>query len=303
MNLIQIPDSYKYIGVFLTMRCNLKCSFCLNHLSNRREPNKKKFNELSGKEWIRSLNRIVSRPEVPVTFSGGEPYLHPDFIEIIKGLKPDLNIDILTNLHWGKKGIDRFIEEIDPARINRNLPYPAIRVSYHPEQMGDGEDLVINAKRLQNAGFSIGIYSVQYPSPSQLESITQMQFLCRSEGIDFRVKDFTGKYEGVDDFGRPFSITYGNYSKYPGSVFQPTTQSCLCRTSELLIGPNGDVYKCHRDLYNGEFPIGNIKNPAFKVNYKFRECGKYGNCHPCDVKVKTNHKQEVGHTSVEIKRL
>ena len=37
------------------------------------------------------------------------------------------------------------------------------------------------------------------------------------------------------------------------------------------------------------------------VKNEFRKCEKYGQCHPCDVKLKTNYKQELGHTSVEIK--
>jgi len=41
----------------------------------------------------------------------------------------------------------------------------------------------------------------------------------------------------------------------------------------------------------------------FQIENKFRECSKYGQCHPCDVKVKTNFKQELGHTSVEIKNI
>lgn len=298
---IELPEGYKYIGVFITMRCNLNCSFCLNSLEKNKEFNRLKFREISGEKWINALNRIKSRSETPITLSGGEPFLHPDFIYIINNLKPELSIDILTNLHWGEQGIKKFIQEIDSKKINRNSPYPSIRVSYHPEQMEDGETLLKNAKLLKDAGFNIGIYSVQFPSPKQLQAITQMQFKCASEGILFRIKDFTGKYEGIDDKGNPFSILYGDYSKYPECISLDELKSCLCKNSDLLIGPNGNVYKCHRDLYLEEFPIGNLLDDNFQIENKFRECFKYGECHPCDVKVKTNYKQELGHTSAEIK--
>jgi len=245
------------------------------------------------------LNRIESRPEVPITFGGGEPLIHKDFTYIINNLKPELNIDILTNLTY-KKGIEKLLEDVNPDRIKRNSPYASIRVSYHPEQMSDGRELVKNVKKLKDAGFSIGIWSVLYPSPEDLAAINQMQFICRDSGIDFRLKDFTGKYEGKDDNENSFSITYGNYSKYSDSVFQEKTKNCLCKTTELLIGPDGGAYRCHRDLYAEQFSIGKINNPDFQVKDIFRPCGKYGQCHPCDVKVKTNYKQEIGHTSVEI---
>jgi radical SAM protein with 4Fe4S-binding SPASM domain len=228
---------------------------------------------------------------VPITFSGGEPFMHKNFIYILNNLKKDINIDILTNMSFDERKINEFISEINPERIKRNSPYASIRVSYHPEQM-NAEKLVNNVKKVKDAGFSIGIWSVLYPSPEQLSAINQMQFRCKDEGIEFRLKEYTGKYKGE---------LYGNYSKYPGSAFSKELKDCLCKTSELLIGPNGNVYKCHRDLFAEENPIGNIKTPEFRLEDKFRECGSYGNCHPCDVKVKTNYKQQLGHTSVEIK--
>jgi len=301
MRSIIIPENYKYIAVFLTMRCNLNCSFCLNSIDKSRDFNRLKFKEIGGQEWVNSLNRIQTRPDIPITFCGGEPFLHKDFLHILTYLKPELSIDILTNLNWGESNIQKFVREIDPERIKRNAPYPPIRVSYHPEQMGDGESLIKNVKLLQEAGFSIGIESVMYPHPSQIEAIEQMAIKCRNNGISFRPKSFTGVYEGRDDIGRSFSILHGNYSKYPGCTLNSELKSCLCKTSEFILGPDGNVYRCHRDLFSEEFPIGNISDPNFELQDAFRQCNKYGQCHPCDVKVKTNSKQELGHTSVEIK--
>ena len=129
--------------------------------------------------------------------------------------------------------------------------------------MGNGKKLVENVKKLQDTGFSIGIWSVLHPSQEQLSAINQMQFRCRDAGIDFRLKEFTGKYKGK---------LYGDYSKYPNSVFQKKTRSCLCKTSELLIAPNGSIYKCHRDLFNEEFLIGNILDRDFQIKDQYRKC-------------------------------
>lgn len=288
---IKIPENYKYAAVFLTMRCNLRCSYCINNLEKSKDFNRNKFMELSGKEWIDALNKIYSRDDVPITLSGGEPSLHKDFIYIINNLKPELKIDILTNLEWSDSFIERFIKEVNPERLKRNSKYASIRVSYHPEQM-DAKKLVEKAKRMQDAGFSIGIWGVLYPSADHLSAINQMQFICQEAGIDFRLKEYVGEYK---------EELYGDYSRYNNSVLQEVTKSCLCKTSELLIGSDGNVYRCHRDLYSEENPIGNITNPDFQIIEDFIPCNKYGHCNPCDVKVKTNYKQQLGHTSVEIK--
>jgi len=287
---IIIPDSYNYIAAFLTMRCNLSCSFCLNAFDKNFD--RQGFGECSGSEWVKGLNRFESRPEIPITLCGGEPFLHRDFTYIIQNLTPERPIDILTNLQWGEKEIKRFIEQVDTKRLRRNSPYASIRVSYHPEQMGNGEKLVRHAKQLQDAGFSIGIWSVLYPSQQQLSAINQMQFRCRDAEIDFRLKEFTGEFKGE---------LYGDYSKYPKSIFSEKIKKCECKTSELLIAPDTRVYRCHRDLFAEQCAIGSLLENNFQIEDKFRKCQMYGQCHPCDVKVKTNYSQQLGHTSVEIK--
>ena len=75
---------------------------------------------------------------------------------------------------------------------------------------------------------------------------------------------------------------------------------CRCRTSDVIIGPDGGVYRCHHDLYKDFQPIGHILDPEFIIEDRFRECSSFGDCNPCDVKVKTNRFQIHGHTSVEI---
>src|SRR3972149_913381 len=128
---IVIPRRYNYIGVFLTFGCNLKCSFCINNFEGK--PKMQEKRHLSGREWAAALNRLKSRDDLPVSLQGGEPLLHPAFAEICNGLRPDLHIDVLTNLYHEK--FVKTFEQISPERIKREAPYASIRVSYHPEQM------------------------------------------------------------------------------------------------------------------------------------------------------------------------
>ncbi len=82
-------------------------------------------------------------------------------------------------------------------------------------------------------------------------------------------------------------------------------KSCECRTTEIIVDPAGYVYKCHSDLYNGRSPFANILDNNFNENEidKFRPCSSYGDCNPCDVKVKTNRFQIFGHTTVEMRNI
>jgi len=296
MEPIKLPKEYKYIAIFPSFRCSLNCSYCINDLEDSFNRN---VQEISGEDWVLGLNKIDS--DIPLSFSGGEPGCHKDFIYILKNLKQELNINILTNLHWKSGLLEQFISEVDPLKIRGSLKYPPIRASYHPEQMGTGVKLLERVLKLKIAGFNVGIEVVNYPSKMQSEAIEQMGIECRNKDISFRVKSFAGVWKGVDDLGNNFHFIYGNYSKYPDSVFQRETKSCLCKTSELIIGPNAQVYRCHHDLYAQENSIGNLLNPNFQIQDDFRSCDKYGNCNPCDVKSKSNSGQQLGHTSVQIK--
>jgi hypothetical protein len=150
------------------------------------------------------------------------------------------------------------------------------------------ELLVKKVLRLQSAGYSIGIWGVLHPE--QEGAVLRAQELCRAQGIDFRTKEFLGEHSGS---------LHGSFN-YPGACERKGSKTVRCRTSELLIGPGGEVYRCHNDLYEGRAAIGHILDPEFIIDDSYRTCEMFGQCNPCDVKLKTDRFQQFGHTSVEI---
>jgi hypothetical protein len=275
-----LPEGYNYIALFLTLACNLHCSYCINRFGKLTPGSRL----LSGEEWIQGINRIVSCPDLPVTLQGGEPSLHPDFLSIVKGIRPDLRIDLLTNLELDA---ERFMTEVAPERMQRHAPYASIRVSYHPETMKI-EALAAKVLSFIGAGYSIGIWGVLHPLWEP--EILRAKEYCLRLGIDFRTKEFLGEYNGA---------MHGVFS-YPDACSRREEKEVLCRTTELIIGPEGDVFRCHGDLYEGRKPVGHILDPAFAIEPGFSSCNSFGYCNPCDVKLKTNRFQSYGHTSVEI---
>jgi hypothetical protein len=266
--------------VFLTLSCNLACSYCINHLVGLKKGRKL----LRAEEWAKGLARITSDKKIPLSLQGGEPTIHPGFYEIIEKIPDHIDMDLLTNIQFDPK---EFATRIPLTKFNREAPYAAIRVSYHPETM-NFEETKDKVKQLMGYGFRVGLYGVMHPSQS--EEILRAKAICEREGIDFRTKEFLGVHEGK---------LHGTYA-YPGAVFSEKIQSCLCKTSELLIDPFGDIFRCHHDLYNRINPVGNLLDPDFEIKDEYRPCAYFGKCNPCDVKVKTNYLQQYGHTSVDI---
>jgi MoaA/NifB/PqqE/SkfB family radical SAM enzyme len=275
---------YNYIAVFLTFACNLKCSYCINaHSSINR---KRKL--LSGDDWITHLSRIVTRPDLPITFGGGEPTLHPDFYYIVNELyKKNVPMDLLTNCQFD---VSEFMENVSPNIFKRDAPYASIRVSYHPETM-DMYKLIDKVHILSQNNYHIGIWAVNHPKWQ--EEINRCWALCNTLRIDFRLKEFLGEYEGK---------LYGTY-KYPDACNSDKIKTVECKTSELIVGPNGDVHVCHASLYKQWVAIGNITDLNFSIKDEYHSCFCYGACNPCDIKLKFDRFQREGHCSVSIKEI
>lgn len=288
---IKPKEQHNYTAFFLTLACNLKCPYCINLHDGGARHNKAGRTHLGADEWIKAANRLVLRQGLPLTLQGGEPTLHKGFYRIVNEVKHEIKMDLMTNMMFD---VDEFIRNVPVWRFTREAPYAAIRVSHHPGQ-NNIDDLIRKTVELQEAGFRIGLYGILQPDGEMREYILETQEKCLELGIDFRTKEFLGEWKGE---------LYGTF-KYEGAVCGDKLQACECRTTELLVDPAGQVYRCHSDLYEGRSPMAHILDADFTEEAldKFRPCSFYGNCNPCDVKVKTDRFQVFGHTSCEIRNL
>lgn len=282
LSVVRVPPEVNYVEAYLTFRCPLSCPYCINAYDGSFMKDR---GELDGWQWLRGLRRLSMNSDLPITLGGGEPTTHDHFYDIVCGLR-DYRVDVLTNLSCGS------VEFIDncprkPFVVDGNDAYKAIRVSYHCHSPISPEDLVGYADDIQKAGYSIGIFAISHPDA--IVDNCSMAELCRKRGIYFFVKDYLGEYNGQ---------MMGCY-KWPEAV-SGCSKKCMCRTNELLIGPDGSIFRCHRDLYANEGSIGNLLDDDLKLEWKHRPCDKFGQCNPCDVKLKTNRFMVAGSSSVDI---
>lgn len=280
MKKIIIPQEYNYIGAFLTFVCNLRCSYCINNENNITPKSKM----LSVDQWVKGLNNISTRPDLPITLQGGEPTLYPGFYDVVNGIDKDINIDILTN---GQFDVDEFMKRIPPERMKRESKYASIRFSYHMETM-PLTTLVTKVQVMKAAGYSVGVWIVDHPRDSRL--IHAAANMLVGDGIDCRLKEFLGVYKGK---------RYGTY-RYPEAI-DGKWKACLCKPSEMLIDPSGAIHRCHYELYSNAKPYAHLLDKTAGLLNAFKECKTCGMCNSCDIKLKTDRFQEDGHCSVEVR--
>lgn len=278
---IKLPPEINYVELYYTFNCNLNCSYCINSYS-KLQRGRKILDNRTLTTWLNNIDF----GDVSLTIGGGEPTVRRDFYELLDLLESHIKIDLLTNLQFDEK---EFIKRVSPIKFYSNSSQPAyksLRVSYHPFNMNPHE-LIKKTVYLQDAGFNIGVFGINHPL-NMIANI-EMAEIARKAQVYFFIKDFLGEYENV---------LFGFY-KYPEGL-NKKQKTCLCRTKELLISFDGEIYKCHRDLYAAEHAIGNIQND-YQPEYIFRTCGVFGECNPCDIKLKVNRFLQMGSCSVEIK--
>lgn len=283
--MIALPESFNYIGIFLTYRCPYRCSYCINTFHSARAQRDMKRTECNADQWV-TFFRQLDTHGVPITLQGGEPGVHPEFTDIVERTLAFHQVDILTNLAFD---LDAFIARIDPEKMNREAPYAPIRVSYHPEQFSL-ETIVARVKKMQSAGFRVGLYGVMHPAQEQLVLDAQKQ--CLDEGIDFRVKPFLGMYQGK---------LYGEYA-FPDGC-SGVQKTCECAPTELLVGPDGLIYRCHYFCYTKAENRGHISDQDLTLSDAYRFCDQFGHCNPCDLKIKNNRFQQFGHIAAHIRNI
>jgi len=344
---LALPESLNYVAVFLTMGCNLNCSYCINDPVQDGSRNIKfplkvlgKRKEMTPGEWALALNRIPFRDDLPLTLQGGEPTLYKGIGHILSATPH--YYDILTNFALKPAAFFAAIDgRID--KLQRDAPYPSIRVSYHKDEMdrtwGDGfSELVQRCEGLAAFGLSV--------SPIKAESDVGIYMVAHPDNVAPHVSAYSGRvpFERKEFLGVHDGKLYGTY-KYPHSIDlvssgeHNSTLECECRTSELLIDPLGFVWGCHYYLYeswvscgmdakfaqlqakNFRFdpalfvgkpflPLGHMLDPAFTGEEltQFHFCNHYGRCVGCDTKTKNNRFQSLddmgqAHTSVEIRNI
>lgn len=260
---LNLPDSLNYIGLFLTLECNLNCSYCINdpEQSGRRNvlfpiESKSLRKALTPEQWVLALGRIPFRQDLPITLQGGEPMLYwgGKGLGLIMSETPHY-FDLLTNFALKPEVFARNLLG-QQAKLKRDAPYPSIRVSYHADEMNrtwDGRgfgELVDRCAALREHGFrvspvkaesDVGIYMVAHPE----NRVTPEMEAIYSNRVPFETKEFLGVHDDV---------LYGNYL-YPFSIdliargIHVHTLRCECRTTELLIDPLGFIWGCHFYLY------------------------------------------------------
>ncbi|MBU1125375.1 MAG: radical SAM protein, partial [Candidatus Omnitrophica bacterium] len=256
--------------------CNFRCPYCWFYKDWASLAKRNLY--LKPDEWVRHWRRVYDKyGEVRIEIVGGEPFIYPNFIELVKKISAFHRVKVTTNLSGD---IERFVKEIDPARVTLDLNFHVLFI--------DLETVLKKAHILNDAGFNAGVCYLAYPP--QMHKIKSLSERFARENIGFALAAFWGEYNGKKypqsytqqerDMMRPF---LGDVDRIDFHLDGHSPKGKLCRAGQRYasIQADGKVVRCGP---LGERAIGNITDDNFALldrpmpcESDFCPCNEYGN--------------------------
>ncbi|MBU1125373.1 MAG: radical SAM protein [Candidatus Omnitrophica bacterium] len=247
--------------------CNFRCPYCFFD-GKWAEYGRRNIYQSSG-EWMRDWNKILQvHGRCYILITGGEPFMYPDFIELMRQLS---RIHYPLNISTNASGdLESFVKVIDPQRVS-------LSVSLQPHFTK--LDAFLEKIALLRAHQFYGCVNfVAYPP--FLKNISFYQDKFKEKGEELKIIPFWGKYQNQE---YPFSYTQEE-KKMVGitdawfSKVRKKNSRCPAGYNSALIFPDAKVARCGQ--IGERMVIGNFLDPSFRLLEKPLPCdAEY--C-PCD---------------------
>jgi len=238
-------------------KCNFRCPYCWFYKEWARMGRRSLY--LSPKEWMVHWRRIYDRyGKSRIEIVGGEPFIYPNFIELVKMLSSLHSIKITTNLSGN---IERFAQEVNPELVDLDLNFHVLFI--------DLETVLKKALLLKKAGFKGGICYLAYPP--QMHKIRFLSEVFRKEGINFALAAFWGEHNGkkypqayTEEEKEMMRQYLGDIDRVAYHLDAQSPKGRLCNAGYRYadIQADGNVVRCSA---LGNKSIGNITDEEFQL--------------------------------------
>lgn len=243
----------------ITSVCNYRCPYCWFY---GKWAELKKRDAGIPAQRLKEFWRLMYEKygQVKISITGGEPFLYPEFIDLINAIATWHKIEIVTNLSWA---VNNLLSSIENANIK-------IHPSFHP-LFADFTQFLNKIILLKEEGFTTNCSYLAWPA-----QITFIQYYAREfkeNGIEMFVQPFFGEYKGISypdgytDKQKEALMPYlGQRGGRPFETKVPCTKGKLCNAGNLygVIHPDGSVLRCG-GLDSKDAKIGNILDENFKL--------------------------------------
>jgi MoaA/NifB/PqqE/SkfB family radical SAM enzyme len=248
--------------------CNYRCPYCF--FEGKWDEYRKRTKYLSPAEWIVYWKRIYDKyGPSNIIITGGEPFLYPNFIELIKELS---QISYHINISSNSSGdLEKFVEKIDPRKISLSL-------SYQPE-FDSLEDFLERVVFLRKYNFDGCLNFVAWPP--YLKNIHSIKDRFASRGEFLKIIPFFGEYHG-NNYPESYTDEERKLVAIDETWFKKVKRkNSLCAAGQrtALVFPDGKVARCGRigeNMLLGNFFDSNftLLDSPLPCEAEFCPCGE-----------------------------
>lgn len=256
--------------VHLTNKCNLHCIGCYSNNDRRN-----KCEDLSTEELKSGLDQLREVGVENLVFSGGEPLLTKNIIDIVRYAKKICrfpNTILITNgTIFNKKILSNLSKYIDTVSVSLDTycseGEPFLRDPYIFDK------IMQSIKWLIETGNHVNIIpTIHHLNAKDIDKYVE---IARRLDVDISLSLLSACYEGellnylpsnddlltISDFMQKTDMGVEDSSL--DSIGFHAENYCGAGQSIIAVGTNGDVYSCHMLMYD-EFSLGNIKKGRIK---------------------------------------
>lgn len=266
------------VYVELLNRCNMHCSYCYNNSSEDSR------SQMSVEEFLRVIDVMEKYECKNIWLSGGEPFLHPNIIDIIKICREHhLNLGIATNGSY----ITNYIAEICEYNPALQISLDSVDRELNNKYRGaKAFERAIKAIEVLNGSVYSGVLSIKatlYDENSNSNSANDMVKFCERYHINemfFSPCLSQGRAESKDFLSKKNVLLEFNICNSLVNVhFPDTVNTCellgdvVDTPLNLRITPAGDVYPCHHlphMIFNCFCDVDNFAVDEALINVKHR---------------------------------
>lgn len=268
------PAALKELWFHTGTRCNLSCDFCLEGSS----PSDKRLQSPKLTEVVPYIDQAVTLGTKQFSFTGGEPMLVKDIVDILAYASSHGSCMVLTN------GTQPLMKRIKALSALTTSKYPiAFRVSLdhpdaaiHDKGRGEGEfaNAIAGMVELHKLGFAVSVARHMKPNENTAEMEAAFAAVFEANGLpaDLNIVAFP-------DFLPPGSLpNVPHISEHCMTTYQTAEQrsNFMCSSSKMIVKKDGDmrVYACTLVDDDEEYDLGNdlIASLEQRISMKHHRC-------------------------------
>jgi MoaA/NifB/PqqE/SkfB family radical SAM enzyme len=249
---MNVDESIKKVVLELTTCCNLSCHYCIYSVSN----NSCSFGFLSKKALYNLIDKFSEKDIYKVVLTGGEPTLHPDFLDISRyAISKIPKVSVCTNGVFLSEDLENGVVDLDFSTYT--ISVDSHKDEIHDELRGLNGSLqrtlaFIDKLRLRNKNVSIHVVL----HPRNIDSIEDTIKFCKNLAPEVVVSSIC-HYDKIftdPDLIKDYVLkTKGFYEKYKDSPEVTIVgfgafcknKKCLDQKNIFMVNSGGDMITCY----------------------------------------------------------